>query len=141
MFKPVTGEALNNYDEETRALFAKRHGDPRFVKEMMTIKRPQHHHLPILSNPDDPTVRAKEAYTRWLPYKAIAFTFFTCWACSQFTKAYFPYGIILRRSIPTTPLQQFSYKAPLAAVFLIHWYYQREYPRSERCDLTCDSEN
>ena len=31
-------------------------------------------------------------------------------------------------------------RVPIALFFLGAWYYQREYPRTERIDLTSDSE-
>ena len=71
-----------------------------------------------------------------LLFMSIAFTF----SCFRFTKAYYPYGIILRRSIPTTHARQASYYAPLLAFFGYAWWMQKEYPRRFRTDLTCDSE-
>ena len=62
------------------------------------------------------------------------------WAMNQFSKAYFPFGIILRRSVPTTMVQQAMYRGPIGICFLYAWYRQREYPRKDRIDLTCASE-
>ena len=59
---------------------------------------------------------------------------------NQFSKAYFPLGIVLRRSIPMTLAQKISHRAPIGVFFAFLWYSQREYPRKNRMDLTCDSE-
>ena len=58
----------------------------------------------------------------------------------QFSKAYFPLGIILRNSIPQTPAQKVAQRAPIGLFFAYLWYKQREYPRQFRIDLTDDSE-
>ena len=141
MFKPVTGEALNQYDEETRALFAKRQNDPRLTHTLLCLPRVKRNHLPIVANPEDPTVKEHAAYRASFPYKLMAGMMFFVFAGNQFSKAYFPYGIILRRSIPQTMAQQISHRAPVGLIFLTLWYMQREFPRSQRLDLTCDSEN
>ena len=65
---------------------------------------------------------------------------FFIFAANQFSKIYFPFGIILRRSVPQTWNQYVAFRAPIATVFLVSWYYQREYPRQQRVDLTCPSE-
>ena len=70
-------------------------------------------------------------------FASLVFTF----ACFRFTKAYYPYGIIARRSVPTTPLRQASYYGPIMGVFACIWWWEKEAPRRQRLDLTCDSEN
>ena len=66
---------------------------------------------------------------------------FIAFASYQFTKAYYPFGIIIRRSIPTTPIKQAGYYGPILAFYGYIWWMTKEYPRSTRLDLTCDSEN
>ena len=61
-------------------------------------------------------------------------------AANEFSKAYYPYGIIVRRSIPMSWMTYARHRVPIGVFFLTAWYYQREYPRTERIDLTSDSE-
>ena len=74
-------------------------------------------------------------------------------AANEFSKIYYPYGIILRRSIPTSWTTYIRQRAPISLFFLGAWsvsmlfililtcrYFQREYSRSERIDLTSDTE-
>ena len=97
--------------------------------------------LPIIANPLTDWQKDRETYLSTFAYKAAAFLGVLIFAQLQFSKAYFPYGIILRRSIPTTWAQYASHRGPIGAVFLYAWYRQREFPRKERIDLTDDSEN
>jgi hypothetical protein len=39
-----------------------------------------------------------------------------------------------------TPAQKAGYYLPLLSFFAYVWYMQKEFPRSQRIDLTCDSE-
>lgn len=59
---------------------------------------------------------------------------------NEFTKIYYPYGIILRKSIPISWFTYVRQRLPIGIVFLTAWYYQREYPRTNRLDLTSDTE-
>ena len=81
--------------------------------------------------------KQRDNFTYRLVFLGAMFTF----AANQYCKAYFPYGIILRRAVPTTPLAQLSYYGPMLGFFGYTWYMMKEYPRSQRSDLTCDSEN
>ncbi len=47
MFKPVTGDALNNFDPETIELFRRRETDPVTTAQLMALPRRARHHLPI----------------------------------------------------------------------------------------------
>ena len=47
MFKPVTGDALNNFDPETIELFRRRETDPVTTSQLMSLPRRARHHLPI----------------------------------------------------------------------------------------------
>ena len=97
--------------------------------------------LPVVANPDHPYVKGKQQFLSNMPYYSAAYLGFTSFAIWQLSKAYYPYGIILRSSIPTTPALQFSYKAPIVAVFAGFWWFIREKGRSDYSDLTCDTEN
>ena len=96
--------------------------------------------MPIVANPLSEWQKEREQYNSTIVYKTMALFTVFCFGCKQFSKAYFPYGIILRRSIPTTMVQQISYRAPIGALFLYMWYRQREYPRFARIDLTDPTE-
>ena len=140
-FKPVTGDELNQFDEETRRLYSKRASDVRATEMLLKMDRHvDRNGLPAIANPPTPWEQHRDQYRSTIGYKIFAFFGFGCFAMHQFSKAYFPLGIILRRSIPTTMAQQISYRAPIGVFFLYLWYRQREYPRKFRNDLTCDSE-
>ena len=141
-FVPVTAAELKEFDAETINLYRKRESDPRLTVKLLTMDRStDRNSLPVVANPLTEWQKDRESYLRSIVFKGMAFMAFSIYAQRQFSKAYFPYGIILRRSIPTTMLQQVSYRAPLGALFLYLWYRQREFPRTQRIDLTCDSEN
>ena len=141
-FKPVTGEQLKDFDEETRSLYARRENDPRLSYVLSVIARRERHNLPVVVDSEN------NSYIQDLHKKASGFQSSLLWqyafflfACQRFSKAYYPYGIIVRRAVPTSPLTQASYYGPLLAFFAYQWWMHKEYPRRQRCDLTCDSEN
>ena len=47
MFKPVQGEALQNFDPETIELFRRREANPAETLELLQLPRRARHHLPI----------------------------------------------------------------------------------------------
>ena len=140
MFKPVSGSDLHQFDDETRMLYSKRQSDPRLTHALLSIPRAHRNHLPVVASDDNPTVKANKAYANKFPYMLVGGFLFYTYAAQQFTKIYFPYGIVLRRSIPQTWAQYVSHRAPIASVFLFAWYMQREYPRKQRLDLTSSEE-
>ena len=48
MFKPVAGEALNNFDEETRDLYSIKTHDPRVSYILSVVPRKQRFNLPVI---------------------------------------------------------------------------------------------
>ena len=48
MFKPVSGAALNDFDEETKDLFMKRQSNPRMSYALSVIPRPNRLNLPVI---------------------------------------------------------------------------------------------
>lgn len=140
MFKPVQGSALEKFDVETRELYSKRQNDPRLTRSLLCLPRTARNNLPVVASPDNETVKEFNSYLATFPLKLIAGAFFFCFAGHQFSKAYFPYGIILRNSVPQTMQARIAHRAPLGLIFLTLWWYQREAPRAQRLDLTCDSE-
>ena len=130
MFKAVQGADVSQFDEETRRLYARRESDWRASDYLLRMPRTTRNYLPVIVSDDHPFKKQKEAYLSSIPLKVATFTTFFAYASWQFSKAFYPYGIVLRRSIPTTPALQLSYRAPMAMVFAFLWYMQREYPRS-----------
>lgn len=102
MFKPVTGNDLLQFDAETRALYAKRQSDVRLTHALLTLPRASRNHLPVVANQNNPTVRSFAEYQASFPYQLMGMAAFFIFAANQFSKIYFPYGIILRRSVPQT---------------------------------------
>ena len=82
MFSPVSGPQLQQFDEETRRLYAKRESDPRLTANILTLRRPGRHHLPVIAPNDHPTVKEREEYLAWFPYKLMAGTGFFIYACT-----------------------------------------------------------
>ena len=57
MFKPVTGDALKDFDPETIELFRKRESDPNTTLALLEMPRRARHHLPIYVDKEkNPTV-------------------------------------------------------------------------------------
>ena len=123
MFKPVVGSDLNNFDEATRALYTKRHSDPRLTHQLLSMPRVNRNHFPVIAGPNDPTVRYNKEYVSGFPLKLFAGTAFFIFAANQFSKIYFPYGIVLRRSVPTSWAKYMSHRVPIGIVFLTLWYF------------------
>ena len=108
---------------------------------MMTMPRESRNSLPILALEGNAYVAEREQWMATFPYKLVGGAVFFTYAGWMFQKAYFPYGIILRRSIPQTWGQYVHRRAPIAVFALWAWYMQREYPRTKRMDLRCSSED
>ena len=140
MFKPVSGAELSKFDAETIQMYRRRDNDPRLNAALLNLPRRARNHLPIVTNPNDPTAKQYIEDGPRFAMQYAAMCGFFMFAANQFSKIYFPYGIILRRSIPQTWNQYVAHRAPIGLFFLAAWYYQREYPRSQRLDLTCSSE-
>ena len=105
-FRPVTGAQLNAFDEETRQLYRKRASDVRHTEYLQKLDRNMdRNNLPVISNPPTPYDEHRDAYHRTFLLKTGAFLGFSTFAMIQFSKAYFPLGIILRNSIPTSMAQ------------------------------------
>ena len=47
MFKPVQGEALQNFDPETIELYRRRENDQAVTLELLQLPRRARHHLPL----------------------------------------------------------------------------------------------
>ena len=104
MFKPVTGEALNDFDDETKELYSKKTHDPRLSYVLSVMPRRNRHNLPVIVDTDNNQYiqDLETSVNRFKWWYLGTLSFFT-FACMQFQKAYYPYGIIVRRSVPTTP--------------------------------------
>ena len=61
-------------------------------------------------------------------------------ALRQFKKAYYPYGVIARASVPTTFTKQLSYRLPLVFAFGYFWWRAKELPRQYLTDLSSEDE-
>ena len=53
MFKPVTGEALNDFDDETKELYSKKTHDPRLSYVLSVMPRRNRHNLPVIVDTDN----------------------------------------------------------------------------------------
>uniref|UniRef100_A0A7S3FUS3 Uncharacterized protein n=1 Tax=Strombidium rassoulzadegani TaxID=1082188 RepID=A0A7S3FUS3_9SPIT len=141
MFKEVQGSELSNYDQETIDLYRKRENDPRVSLLLKHTPRPWRHNLSVeVEGKGNPYIEKLERDSRLFNYKFLAFYAFWSFSCFQFTKAYYPYGIIARRSIPTTLTKQLSFTLPITACFIYVWYDYRERGRQNFIDLTSDEE-
>ena len=102
-FKPVVGVAVRDFDEETQQLYKKRVSDERMTDALLQMdRRKDRNNLPVISSNITQWQKDRETYLNTFMFKSAAFIGFTVWAMKQFSKAYFPYGIILRNSIPQT---------------------------------------
>ena len=54
-FKPVIGDALKEFDQETINLYAKKENDPRLSYILSTIPRRDRHNLPVTVSTDNNT--------------------------------------------------------------------------------------
>ena len=140
MFKPVTD--FSQYDDETVQLYAKRENDPRLSYALSVMVRKGRNQLPVyVDGTNNEYLQKLEKQRSNFGFNLAMYATIFTFACFRFTKAYYPYGIIIRRSIPTTNLRQASYYGPMVAFFGYAWWMHKEYPRKQKSDLTCDSEN
>ena len=133
MFKPVTGDALSNFDPETIEFFRKRESDEQTTLALMQAPRRARHHLPIYIDKDkNPTVSMWESQHNQFWWKILLGGAFFCkrendfdisigFAANEFSKIYYPYGIILRRSIPISWATYIRQRAPISLFFLMAW--------------------
>ena len=108
MFKPVTGAQLEEFDEETRELFQKRSSSVALTAQLATTKRLERNHLPVIvcdPSSNEHLVKIENENKGFLLKYFGMVTFFTM-ACGQYMKAYYPYGIIVRRSMNVSPMQK-----------------------------------
>ena len=102
-FTPVSGAQLKDFDEETVRLYTKRSSDERLTVALQKLdRRTDRNNLPVISSPVTQWQKDREAYLSTFGYKTLGLLVFSIFAMRQFSKAYFPYGIILRESIPQT---------------------------------------
>ena len=57
MFKPVSGDALNNFDPETIELYRRRQADPKETSLLMSLQRRARHHLPVYVDKENKEVQ------------------------------------------------------------------------------------
>ena len=139
MFTPVRGEALQEFDEETRGLYSIRKNDPR-VSYLLASAPRKRNNLPVIVDESNPLMKAAEKEHSGFMFK---FLFgFAVWsfACHQYTKAYYPYGIIVRRAVPTSPAKKAMMYGPILGCMGYFWWCHKEKPRAYRADFTCSSE-
>ena len=102
-FKPVGGAQLREFDDETIQLYKKRASDERLTDALLKMdRRKDRNNLPVVSSVLTEWQQHRESYLNTFLIKSAAFLGFSVWSFKQFSKAYFPYGIILRNSIPQT---------------------------------------
>ncbi len=123
MFKQVQGDELSSFDPETIALFRRRESNPQTTIELMQIPRRARQHLPIFVDKEkNKEVVAWEAGHSAFWWKLLLGFGAFAWAANDYSKMYYPYGIIARRSIPISWLTFARQRVPMASVFLFAWY-------------------
>ena len=141
MFKPVVGDELLKFDPETIELFRRRDTDPQTTIELLSIPRRARHHLPMyVDKTKNKEVVAWEKEHEQFWWKLLLGFGYFAFAANEFSKIYYPYGLIIRRSIPITWFTYVRQRAPITLFFVGAWYFQREYPRTQRMDLSSDTE-
>ena len=100
-FTPVTGHQLEKYDAETIALYSKRVSDVRLTEALLAMTREtDRNKLPVVANPVTQWQQDRQSYMSTIGLKTGALLIFSMFAMTQFSKAYFPFGVVLRNSIP-----------------------------------------
>ena len=100
LFRKVEADEFGKYDPETVQLYSKRQSPEHLTTTLLKINREYRNRLPVLASKDHPFVKEHDQTINSLAWKGIlGFCFFSL-ATYQFSKIYFPYGIIVRRSIP-----------------------------------------
>ena len=140
MFKPVTGQELDNFDEETRDLYAKRSQDEKTSYILRVMPRKQRNHLPVIVDENNKYLQELQKANYNFPWKMLMLFGAFSVACTQYQKSYYPYGIIARRSVPISAQSKVMFYAPAGLLVTYLWWTQKEKPRSQRCDFTSDAE-
>ena len=90
MFKPVSGDALNNFDPETIELFRKRDSDEQTTVALMQAPRRARHHLPIyIDKEKNPTISLWESQHSQIWWKLLL-------GCGFFCKSFLSHETIYR---------------------------------------------
>ena len=121
-------------------MYSVRTHDPRLSYALATIPRRSRHNLPVVVDQSNPMIIQLQAERDNLKWRLLGGSTLFSIGVWQFGKSKYPAGIIARRSIPTTPLKQAGFYAPLLLFFGVSWWMLKETPRKYRSDLTSDDE-
>mmetsp|Transcript_8961 Transcript_8961/g.6726 ORF Transcript_8961/g.6726 Transcript_8961/m.6726 type:complete len:99 (+) Transcript_8961:138-434(+) len=97
--------------------------------------------MPNYYDEENETIRGWETFLqrKQLIWGTVAILY-TAFALKQFMKIYYPYGVIIRSSIPVSTTKYILQRAPMGLFFVATWYFVREYPRKLRVDLSSPNE-
>ena len=130
------------FDVETTELYRMREASDheQSALRLLSYRDSRRRYLPIASTIKDESVIPKSfAFDLTSGYYVSALTALSLFAGMQFSKAYFPYGIILRSSIPQTWGTYFKHRAPIVALGFSVWYFTRYEIIKRFPDLTNDN--
>ena len=85
MFKPVTGDAVAQFDPETVELFKRRPADPTQTAIFAMLPRRSRHHLPVVVDKDNEVVKDMEKFQRSFMWKLfLGFGIFSKYSTYQY---------------------------------------------------------
>ena len=81
-FTPVSGADLQNFDEETRSLYAKRSSDERLTTSLIKMHRnTDRNYLPVVANPVTQWEQDRDSYQKTIVLKGLCLIGFGVFAC------------------------------------------------------------
>ena len=87
------------------------------------MNRKERNHLPVVVDAkNNKYLQALEKGNTNFPYYYFGSFLFFAIGCHQYAKSYYPYGIIVRRSINVSPAQKAGYYLPLLSFFAYAWW-------------------
>ena len=119
------------------------------------MPRRSRNHMPIIIDKENESIKKMEAFQKSFIMKYfLGFAFFSkytiltapnltlivAFAFSEYSKIYFPYGIIVRRSIPESKFAYFRHRAPMCMVFFSLWYTLKLHPLNTKVSYVSAAE-
>ena len=129
------------FDDETVELYRIREtSDDAQIKMKRMERGYSRNFLPIITKIDPKREGELEGWIRQRPFIAASYVGFGIFATWQWCKTFFPYGYVLRASVPQSWGTYCKQRLPLVIFMTSLWYLTR-YKRIQALpDLTCDSE-
>ena len=110
------------FDDETQELYRMRPTtDQQQLLATLDRRIADRMHFPIRQQFSDEKYSKLANGSQAQVYKFLGYTAFFAFSLQQFIKAYYPYGYVLRASIPVSWATYFKHRAPIVGFMVGYW--------------------